>query len=574
MKRSTLLITSISLVASIAAISFAVYSLTQKQQASFSYVSAEQRNLVSSVEATGQVKAAQSVDLSFVQGGRITQIPVKVGDAVKAGQILMQLDNAAQAAQVAQARAYLNQKAAGATVQNIAVAQAAVDAANADLQKTKADTNATVAASQSAVDSANNNLKLAAGGENSQIVSHAYESAVASLESTLPVLSSTLNQADAILGVDSISTNLQSQGQISALDPTRLTTAKNQYLQFKTQIATLSTRITSLSSLSGHQEIEAGFVDEGTALGSATQLLSAVTDVLNASVAGSSLPADVLSAKQASIITGRAQIANQQTALVNAHQAIDNAKNSLQSYTIAANAAQTSLTNTQASVAALIKLKQAAYDQALAALAVIASPTRAVDLAPLRAGLSAAEVNYDTTILRSPIDGIVSRQDGSIGQLVSPSAPLVSVINQQVLQIEVEIPETNIHAISLGQKAQVTLDAAQVSSTFEATVIKLAPATSASSGSYTVTLQFDTPDTSIKVGMTANVRIQTGSANAAVSVPHSSVFQKDGNFFVLLDGGSGRPVEHPVTVGLHGQDGWWQITDGLTVGEKIIRFDQ
>ena len=573
MKRSTLIITSLSLVASVAAIGITVYNFTQKQQASFSYVTTEKRSLTSNVEATGSVKAAQSVDLSFEQGGRITQIPVKVGDSIKAGAILMQLDNSAQAQQVAQARAYLNQKIAGATSQSIAVSQASVDAANADLQKTKADSATTLSVAQASLATATNNLKLASGGDESQIVSQAYESGAAALQSALPKLSDALNQADAILGVDNLSANLNYQSQISALDPSRLDLAKSQYLQLKSQVALVTNQITQLNGMSSHAEIEAGFVSETAALNAASQLLASVSNVLNATIAGSTLPADVLAAKESSIEAARATLAGQQTALVTAHQAIQNAANSLQTYTIAATAAQTNLTNTQASIAAQIALKQAAYNQAVAVLATLTSPARSVDLAPLRAAEQAAAVNFNHTILRSPIDGIVSRQNGSVGELVSPSIPLVSVINQNVLQVDVEVPETNIHTISLGQKSDVSLDASNSSSTFTATVIKIAPAASATGG-YTVTLQFDAPNPSIKVGMTANVQIQTGHREASVSVPSSSVFQKDGNFFVLLDGGSGRPVEHPVTVGLHGQDGWWEITDGLQAGEKIIRFDQ
>ncbi len=127
----------------------------------------------SSVTASGVVVPAQKVDLSFTMAGRIKGIQVSVGDQVKAGQVLAQLDDLALNAQLGQAEANLalahaklNQlkrlpipEELAAAQQNLASAQAAYDnllhPTENELRALKADrdkTRALVSQAQAAYD--------------------------------------------------------------------------------------------------------------------------------------------------------------------------------------------------------------------------------------------------------------------------------------------------------------------------------------------------------------------------------------------------------------------------------------
>jgi HlyD family secretion protein len=90
------------------------------------------------VSATGKVVPVQWTMLSFVQGGRVSEVPVQDGDVVEAGQVIARLDTGdldatvAQAqANLASAQANLAKVQAGPTADQIDVAQQAVYAANA-----------------------------------------------------------------------------------------------------------------------------------------------------------------------------------------------------------------------------------------------------------------------------------------------------------------------------------------------------------------------------------------------------------------------------------------------------------
>ncbi|HVM91129.1 MAG TPA: efflux RND transporter periplasmic adaptor subunit [Verrucomicrobiae bacterium] len=536
------------------------------------FVTAETHHVQERVRSNGEVKASQDVDLSFERSGRIAHVNATVGQHVKAGDVLLELENSAEAAMVQQARALLAQKQAGATSADIAYAQAAVDAAKADVEKTKADTAASIATAQSAVDTAQNNLKLADGGEDSQIVSQAYDAAATTLQASLPKLDDGLAQADLILGVDNTAANANFKTQLSATDAGKLVTADSLYQEAKIQVAAAHSATDEIGPGANHANVDTAMTAVQTALAKMSALLQAVSDVLNATIPGGNLSASDLSAKQLTIQGERTAVSTQVSAVVAASQAVSNAKNSLTTYTIALQKAQNDLVNVQNSAASLVKLKESAVAQAEANLSSKTQPVREVDLAPLRASLNAAVVAYNKTRLLSPIDGVVSVQDGKVGMIISPNVPVVSVINEGGFQLETLVSETDIAKLAVGNKAEVTLDAYGSDTLFPATVVKLDPAATTENGvtGYKATFQFDQADERIKPGLTANVSVVTQERDA-VAVPERSVLEKNGEDSVLVKTANGTETR-VVQVGIKGADGWWEITSGLQAGDQVEDF--
>lgn len=95
---------------------------------------------------TGSVAALQSSPLAFMASGRLLRVHVDLGDSVQAGQLLAELDSAMQSAQLtqahgalAQAKANLALLEAGSRPQEIAAAQAQLDAALAVEKQAQSD---------------------------------------------------------------------------------------------------------------------------------------------------------------------------------------------------------------------------------------------------------------------------------------------------------------------------------------------------------------------------------------------------------------------------------------------------
>ncbi len=148
--------------------------------ASLTTATVQMGTLQATVSSAGNITAAQEVTLNFQQSGTVQKVNVKVGDQVKAGQVLAELDTADLQLQLQNAQVSLKlaqdklaQAQTPATTQSIANARAQLEAAQAAVTSAQAAYTAAV---------------QAAAGPNSQL-----EAARAQLEKT----TATLQQAQA-----------------------------------------------------------------------------------------------------------------------------------------------------------------------------------------------------------------------------------------------------------------------------------------------------------------------------------------------------------------------------------------
>jgi HlyD family secretion protein len=85
------------------------------------------------------------------------------------------------------------------------------------------------------------------------------------------------------------------------------------------------------------------------------------------------------------------------------------------------------------------------------------------DLQLARSSLAEARARYAKTLIRSPIDGTVLRKHHRSGESVSNSStvpdPIVTIGDKVVLRVRVEVDETEIGKVRVGQTAYVTADA-------------------------------------------------------------------------------------------------------------------
>ncbi len=126
-------------------------------------VAVQRGNIVSTVPGSGSIAAQQNLDLGFQSTGTVTEVLVKEGDSVVAGQVLARLDDRQLVLQVtnaeaalASAKARLLQVQQGdARPEDLASAQAAVASAQANFDKvSQGPTAADRAAAQAALSSA------------------------------------------------------------------------------------------------------------------------------------------------------------------------------------------------------------------------------------------------------------------------------------------------------------------------------------------------------------------------------------------------------------------------------------
>lgn len=186
------------------------------------------------------------------------------------------------------------------------------------------------------------------------------------------------------------------------------------------------------------------------------------------------------------------------------------------------------------------------------------------------ASIKNLEAQIAKTVIRSPISGVVTKQDAKQGEIASAGAILTSVISDSKYEIEANVPESDIAKIKIGDRAEVTLDAYGSDIVFGAAVAEIDPAETIIDGvaTYRTTLQFGENDARIKPGMTANTDISGQKKENVLFMPGRAVSIKEKVKTVdLLEGDITREVI--VTTGLRGSNGDVEILSGLKEGDKV-----
>jgi multidrug efflux pump subunit AcrA (membrane-fusion protein) len=263
--------------------------------------------------------------------------------------------------------------------------------------------------------------------------------------------------------------------------------------------------------------------------------------VVNNATPNSSMPAATLAQYKGAIATARAEVQGSISAVSGDGSALTAAQNVLA-------LAQAGATSQQ------ISAQQAVVAQAQAAAAN-------------------AQVVLDHASLVAPFSGTVQNLTAQVGQVVSPGTPLMSLINNSGLKIEVYVSESDVAKIKTGDAASVTLDALGTGTVLPATVSTIDAAQTQVNGSaaYMVTLHFTNPDSRIKDGMTGNVHIIEAEHDNVVEVPSNLVINDNNDYFVLMQNGT-TIEKKPVQIGIMGGDGMTEIVSGLNVGDHINNF--
>lgn len=210
---------------------------------------------------------------------------------------------------------------------------------------------------------------------------------------------------------------------------------------------------------------------------------------------------------------------------------------------------------------------------------------RAVDVAFYRTqvtvnqvAVALAEEAVEKTLLRAPIDGVLSRRNIEVGEDVQSASVTASIgegafemIDDNKFKIDAEIAEVDINKLKVGDKATITLDAVGDETTFSGTISKIDPVETIIQDVvfYKAEVVIDDRDDRIKPGMTADVGIVLREALGAVSVPEKAVQTEDGRRFVrMLDGENIKNID--VEVGIRDLQGNLEIKSGLKEGDEII----
>src|SRR5262245_12685989 len=159
--------------------------------------------------------------------------------------------------------------------------------------------------------------------------------------------------------------------------------------------------------------------------------------------------------------------------------------------------------------------------------------------------IAAQKVRIDALVLRAPLDGMVLRRDGEVGEIAGPTDVLFWVGPPAPMQVVAEINEEEINRIAAGQKALLRSEAFP-GRALRATVSQITPKGDPTRKTFRVYLRLP-QDTPLRIGMSVEANIIFREKQAAVVVPAQAV---TGDSVQIIE--DGRISRVPVTVGIRG----------------------
>lgn len=197
------------------------------------------------------------------------------------------------------------------------------------------------------------------------------------------------------------------------------------------------------------------------------------------------------------------------------------------------------------------------------------------DIRRLESEVRGAKQTLDSFTIRAPRDGLViigtdrQGQKLDVSDGVNPGIVVVELANPDELVIQAEVPEYAAASISVGQRAQISLDASGGSEIAGkvAAVASIVRRQSQYSQAMVRDVTVELPDEAVaqlRPGMSAKLTIIVDKQLEALAVPDAALEYRDGRPGVIVRGDGWRPV----TLGRESA-GMRVVESGLAAGEQV-----
>ncbi len=468
------------------------------------------RTVTASITGSGNLVPATQANVNFKVAGALTEIDVRVGDHVSAGQKLAAIDSSAQQAALAQAQA------------NVATAQANVQSVEKPL-------------------TANQVQQLR---DNVATALQTYNDMVAQVNLT--------NSQDA--------TQVASdQAQLSA-DQAALA-ASFAYQQDKAKLATDQSQIAT---------DKAKFTADGCVIANAPFSTNpCMTDFTNVLNDQSAITADEskVTLDGAQVTADQARLnqdaAKQQTDKVSGQRSVNQAAASL------TGARDQLTTQTEARPNQIA----AAQAQLASAEAAVLTAQQNLNSTTLYAPMDGDVNSINGVVGESVGTGGGTTAEAPGGQAPLPtsaaSSAFMQIGNVSAMDVVIPFAEADAARIASNQEVQVTFDAVP-NLTISGHVIAVASSATVSSGvvNYYATITLNQTDKSLKQGMTANATVVVSKATNAITVPNLAITRTGGQAYVMVYA-AGQQTRTAIDTGVAG-DQYTEVTGGLNDGEQVV----
>ncbi|CAL1240776.1 Acriflavin resistance protein [Candidatus Methylocalor cossyra] len=213
------------------------------------------------------------------------------------------------------------------------------------------------------------------------------------------------------------------------------------------------------------------------------------------------------------------------------------------------------------------------------AKAVASVDSAKAEIKAAEAAYEGAKVALDHTLIRAPFAGVVLRKRADVGDILAPfsstsqsKGAVVSMADLNTLKVEVDVSESSLAKVHLGQPCEVQLDALP-DRRYRGVVDQIVPTVDRTKATVTVKVRFLDKDERVLPDMSAKVAflakdLPPDQRQPVTAVPGAALVKRGGGEVAFLVDG---PKVRQVAVSTGGPLGELvTVTGGLKPGDRVV----
>ena len=195
------------------------------------------------------------------------------------------------------------------------------------------------------------------------------------------------------------------------------------------------------------------------------------------------------------------------------------------------------------------------------------------DLDAIELAYKVSKAQYDNllenSVLRSPVDGVITARNYDQGDMYTMSAPLFTVEQIVPVKLLVGVSESDYSKVKKGDSVEVTADAIP-GKTFYGKINRIYPTVDPATRTFTVEVKIDNAYKTLRPGMFVRATVNFGTNNNVV-IPDVAVVKQQGSgerFVYVLNADNTVTYKKVVLGRRMGSE--YEVLEGLEDGDKIV----
>lgn len=180
-------------------------------------------------------------------------------------------------------------------------------------------------------------------------------------------------------------------------------------------------------------------------------------------------------------------------------------------------------------------------------------------------------LKFEKAPVESPLVGMVGRIFVDIGSSVTPQSAIALITNVDKVEIDLDIPEKYLPKVSMGQDAEVTVDA-YPDEVFKGKVTMISPVVDLQTRAAPIEISIDNKDHKLQSGMFAKVKLIIKNSRTMPIVLREAVIGKEPNTYVYVVE-EDKALLRQVSLGIR-QGPYCEVVEGLSKGDKVVVVGQ